>query len=63
MDPWFGILWYVYHIAVVAYFLCLMSAETRQQEERRAARLRRLEVLGFQPRTPPEPPEEIDFLA
>lgn len=63
MEPWFGIFLYFCHAAIVAYFLFLTNAEAREQERRREARRRRIELLGFRPRTPPQPPEEMEFLA
>ncbi|MGH8567985.1 MAG: hypothetical protein ACREXU_08165 [Gammaproteobacteria bacterium] len=63
MDPWFGIFLYVCHAAIVAYFLFLTNTEAREQERRREARRRRIELLGFRPRAPRRPPEEMEFLA
>ncbi len=63
MDPWFAIFVYTCHVAIAAYFFCLTNAAAREQERLRAGRRRRLEILGFHPRTPAPPPEEIDFLA
>ena len=63
MEPWIPILWFLYHLAVIAYFQLRLHGEERDRERKRQARRDRLLALGFGTRESPKPRDEIVMLA
>ncbi|OOO01425.1 MAG: hypothetical protein USCGTAYLOR_02362 [Chromatiales bacterium USCg_Taylor] len=64
MEPWIPILWFLYHLAVIAYFQWRLYGEERERERKRQARRDRLLALGFlRTRQSPKPRDEIVMLA
>ncbi|MGH8508788.1 MAG: hypothetical protein ACREVH_08735 [Gammaproteobacteria bacterium] len=63
MEPWIPILWFFYHVAVIAYFQWRLRGEEQERERKRQARRERLLALGFWTRQSPKPRDEMVILA
>ncbi|MGH8583314.1 MAG: hypothetical protein ACREWG_11125 [Gammaproteobacteria bacterium] len=60
MEPWILILWFLYHLAVIAYFQLRLHGEERERDLKRQARRDRLLALGFGTRQSQKPRDERD---
>ena len=60
MEPWIPILWFLYHLAVIAYFQLRLHDKERDRKRKRQARRDRLLALGFRTRRSQKPRDERD---